>query len=122
MKVLWCWRCKLDVPMLDEEEFARVAGLYRAAFSPRSPTAAPGTEHRSTEARFRPVCEEYERLTGFHETNANAVMHHRLSQYGPPCAHCGKPLRTPEARHCAACGVTRQAPPASGQELPPRRV
>ncbi|WP_220137829.1 hypothetical protein [Myxococcus llanfairpwllgwyngyllgogerychwyrndrobwllllantysiliogogogochensis] len=84
-----------------------MAGLYRAAFSPRSPAEVRSGERRSIEERFRPVREEYERLTGFHETNANAVMHHRLSQYGPPCAHCGKPLRTPEARHCAACGVSR---------------
>ncbi len=23
MKMLWCWRCKRDVPMLDDEEFKR---------------------------------------------------------------------------------------------------
>lgn len=21
MKNLWCWRCKMEIPMLDEEEF-----------------------------------------------------------------------------------------------------
>jgi len=24
MKMLWCWRCKAEMPMLDEEEFGRV--------------------------------------------------------------------------------------------------
>lgn len=120
MRMLWCWRCKMDVPMLDDEEFARVADLYRAAFLPRSAAEAPSAKPRSIEERFRPMREEYERLTGFHETNANAVMHHRLSQYGPPCAHCGKPLRTPQARHCAACGVYRQAPPRTRSGSTPR--
>lgn len=46
----------------------------------------------------------YEEITGFHETNKNALWHHRLSVYGPPCLHCGKPLRTTRAKHCAACG------------------
>ncbi len=25
MKVIWCWRCKMEVPMLDEKEFGVVA-------------------------------------------------------------------------------------------------
>jgi len=49
----------------------------------------------------------YERITGFRESNADALYHHRLSQYGPPCSGCGKPLRTPTARYCAACGALR---------------
>ena len=48
---------------------------------------------------------KYQELTGFNETNVNAVWHHRASLYGPPCRYCGKPLRTPQASHCAACGT-----------------
>jgi len=50
----------------------------------------------------------YEQITGFHETNPNALFHHRRSVFGPPCNACGKPLRTPEARSCAACGALRE--------------
>jgi hypothetical protein len=52
---------------------------------------------------------EYERLTGFKETNINAVFHHVASQYGPECEACGKPLRTSKASFCAACGKSRTA-------------
>ena len=49
----------------------------------------------------------YRELTGFHETNPDAIWHHRLSLYGPPCKVCGKPLRTSQAKLCAACGAVR---------------
>jgi hypothetical protein len=50
----------------------------------------------------------YEGLTGFRETNPAALMHHRLMLYGPPCATCGKPLRTQAASFCAGCGANRE--------------
>jgi hypothetical protein len=50
------------------------------------------------------VLDRYERITGFKETNINALYHHRLSLYGRSCLKCDKPLRTPQARYCAACG------------------
>jgi hypothetical protein len=53
----------------------------------------------------------YQLFTGVPETNANAVWHHVASQYGPPCPHCGKPLRTPVARWCPACGEWRDGAP-----------
>jgi hypothetical protein len=57
-----------------------------------------------TDDRFRPVREAYQRLTGWQAQHEKAVMHHRISIYGPPCTGCGKPLRTPQASFCAACG------------------
>ena len=47
----------------------------------------------------------YEQLTGYRETNADALWHHRISQFGPPCRVCDKPLRTASATICAACGA-----------------
>lgn len=54
----------------------------------------------------------YAQMTGFEETNLDALHHHRRSLYGPDCAACGKPLRTPQASFCAACGAV----PASSAE------
>jgi hypothetical protein len=47
----------------------------------------------------------YRELTGFAEPNPDAIWHHRIAIYGPPCARCDKPLRTPQARVCAYCGA-----------------
>jgi predicted amidophosphoribosyltransferase len=55
------------------------------------------------------MLEMYRLLTGFIETNPNAVWHHEVDQYGPPCPNCHKPLRTSEARFCAACGFGQEA-------------
>lgn len=78
--------------MLDDDEFKRVSSLLHT-----------GTEGETKELMFGPLLCEYERITGIRETNPNAIYHHVLSMYGPPCAHCGKPLRTPKASVCGAC-------------------
>jgi uncharacterized OB-fold protein len=77
--------------MLDEEEFKRVVG---------TPTGS------SLKFQQKAALDEYEKITGYRETNPNAVWHHRISIYGPPCRKCGKPLRTPQASFCAACGFS----------------
>lgn len=54
------------------------------------------------------ACAAYEKLTGFHETNFNALWHHRLTLYGPECPACGHLLRTSKASFCAHCGRKRE--------------
>jgi hypothetical protein len=91
MKLSWCWRCKAEMPMLDEEEFRRVWSLL----------GRPGKflpEHK-----FGASIEEYERITGSPVANGNVIFHHRLSMYGSPCSRCGKPLRTLRAKLCGSC-------------------
>ncbi|MDB4537943.1 hypothetical protein N9230_04940 [Akkermansiaceae bacterium] len=51
------------------------------------------------------ACEKYFELTGFRESNPDALWHHRLSIYGPECESCGELLRTSEASYCANCGA-----------------
>jgi ABC-type ATPase with predicted acetyltransferase domain len=107
MRVMWCWRCQMDVPMLDEEEFARVAALLSegipATRQLRTTHGLP-VEGLDMAARCALAREQYRRITGFEETNHNALLHHRISIYGAPCKSCGKPLRTPDARRCGVCG------------------
>ena len=103
MKVQWCWRCKMDLPMLDDQEFTRIRRVAHEAYEQLSGPAAKVSV-------FRTMLDEYNRLTGFGETNINAVWHHRISIYGPPCPRCGKVLRTPIAYKCFECGFVVRPP------------
>lgn len=107
MKVLWCWRCKMDLPMLDEDEYEEVRTLYgqcmKATKEFREKHNVP-LDAVDSKALFKPVCDAYERMTGVKETVANAIMHHRIAQYGPPCRNCRRVLRTPKSSKCFECG------------------
>jgi hypothetical protein len=106
MQMLWCWRCKCEVPMLDEVEYAEVSQLYSGGIrATKEFRERWGVQLKDplTEERFQPVRDACERLTGIKESNENAIMHHRLALHGPPCKHCGKPLRTPKAKLYASC-------------------
>jgi hypothetical protein len=52
----------------------------------------------------------YERITGFKETNFNALFDHVISRHGPPCPKCGKLLRTAIAFKCFECGCVLHEP------------
>ncbi len=108
MKPLWCWRCRREVPMLDEEEYAVAYELYLdCAKAIREFRQTWGLPLKASffNDQFKPVTVWYERLTGMEDCHYNAVMHHRLALYGPPCKSCGKPLRTSRARFCASCSA-----------------
>jgi hypothetical protein len=73
MKILWCWRCKMDVPMLEDDEWSQVLPLIGHG-------SRGATLHESIYGSF---LAEYQRITGFKATNPAAVFHHRASLYGP---------------------------------------
>ena len=92
MRWLWCWRCKSEMPMLDEDEFADVIARFeRGAKSVKEFRARSGEPLKRVPLaeHFKEMLARYEAITGFKETNPNAVWHHRLSLYGPPCGQCG---------------------------------
>lgn len=107
MKVLYCWRCRMDIPMLDDAEWQRLEPLLRLGNRRVLETVRTGAASLSEARRIAnaQALAEYESMTGFSETEPNALWHHRTSLYGPPCRACGKPLRTPRARLCGACMV-----------------
>ena len=113
MQMLWCWRCRMEMPMLDETEFARIQEIYRSAlfgakdFRRKQNIPLSGA---SIDERLAPVAALYEQITGMKETNVNAILHHRIALYGPPCRQCHKPLRTPRARLCGSCMAPVEPP------------
>ena len=88
----------MEIPMLDKEEYAIASELYSKGFK---------TAKSDRQEKFKELLEYYNHLTGFEETEPNAIMHHSLQQIGPDCEKCGKPYRTPKAKLCAACGNKR---------------
>lgn len=106
MQRMWCWRCKQEVPMLDEDEYAVITRLFKESTSSvKDFRRVHGSSLKDTPLRelYRPVCAEYEHITGMKESNHNEILRHRISLYGPPCKSCSKPLRTPNAKLCGAC-------------------
>jgi len=102
----------MDVPMLDEEEWSIVQEKLRGATlaTKKSRKDAGASLHETPRSTiYQPALDAFEKITGFHETNVNALYHHRVALYGPPCHKCGRPLRTPRARRCGACMALRKA-------------
>ncbi len=116
-RTLYCWRCDMELPMLDESEWAQLEPMLANAIGDLvalcRETGMGLGEARSSGLLGGRALSFYRQLTGFEETNLNALHHHRLSLYGPPCTSCGKPLRTPRAKLCAACGHPRPLPASS---------
>ena len=88
----------MEIPMLDKQEFAIASKLYSEGFS---------IAKVNLQDRFKELLDYYNGLTGFGETEPNAIMHHAIELIGPDCENCGKPYRTPEAKICALCGNKR---------------
>lgn len=79
-KLLYCWRCKMEVPMLDEQEWQQIGApegnLIQAMKDYQSRygvtlAVAKGEAPKEILAR-------YKNLTGFEETNVNTLYHHRI--------------------------------------------
>jgi hypothetical protein len=104
--MLWCWRCKMEVPMLDEAEYAEVFRLYTDSIQQRKQLCREKSLPLGAmplREMFKPVRTRYEEITGMTGCHENAIVHHRLSLYGDLCENCKKPLRTPKARLCGSC-------------------
>jgi len=115
MKVMWCWRCKMDIPMLEPDEVERVFAAQNRGLATLDPELfrkihdefggdPDGLQRRlEFEREYGGKLREYARITGYHETNPMTLYHHQVDLYGPPCKRCAKPLRTPEAKLCGNC-------------------
>jgi len=103
----------MKVPMLDKEEFqlcwdSVLLGRRKVEKEIKSREVTNyiwlGEIPKSYE-KYRFFIDMYRVITGFVETNPNAIMHHRIEQFGDDCPNCHKSLRTPLARYCVECGL-----------------
>jgi hypothetical protein len=111
----FCWRCQIEVPLLNEEEWEEIIPLLWSAMDDRAVDdlnwygAETGETYESLAAAIEnnsapAVLLKYKELTGFTETYIPAIWHHRRSNFGSECPKCGKLFRTLRARLCAECG------------------
>jgi hypothetical protein len=67
MKILYCWRCHRDVPMLDEDEYELLARVHRKCTADvkayREVHSAP-LDKTPRSGLMKAVLDEYRRLTG----------------------------------------------------------
>lgn len=108
-KTYYCWRCQIEVPMLEEDEWSAIAPWRHAATQEMTELRIREglSLHEAVERAGQLACAKYEELTGFRETNPLAILHHRLCLWGPECPSCGQLFRTPAASYCANCGESR---------------
>jgi len=99
--------------MLTEEEWEIIHPLLRDSIagteSDRNDYGISFKAAFESGVGYEAALEHYEKVTGYKETNGAALWHHRLRDFGPPCASCGRPLRTPGAHWCAFCGTMKGA-------------
>ena len=133
MRIQWCWRCRREVPMVDEAEWELIERAEEEGFElveaerrrrglPRLPPVElvdPSLRHFED---LRAMLAMYRLLTGHEVGFMAAVYDHRMSRHGPPCPECGKPLRSRRARYCAACGFGMEDLPGDVPPLVERRL
>lgn len=117
MEKKWCWRCQMEIPMLNKDELqlcieAREGGksFVEQEIKKRSLKNFEWLgEKLYGGEKQRYFVEMYRVITGFmEENNPNAIWHHYINLYGPDCPKCSKPLRTKEARYCVSCGFGKE--------------
>jgi hypothetical protein len=86
-KLPYCWRCRMDVPMLDDAEWEQVVSHLKNAIAQikdyrraHNASLVAAKDHGYGQRAL----ERYYQITGFRETNVNALWHHRVGQLGPP--------------------------------------
>lgn len=102
VKVMWCWRCQMDIPMLETMDSVNLRRAIRRRLLEEKIDITASDNYEL----FQKIeLDEYNKITGIDETNNVAILHHTVTHFGPPCTNCGRPLRTPQAKICVACNT-----------------
>lgn len=101
MPQVYCWRCCRFVRTLTDEEYDQCHRIIKAR---KGVSRAIAISDAERERRLAALAHEELKLSDGEHIDVTELLRHRLDRFGPPCKHCGKNLRTPRARMCAACG------------------
>jgi hypothetical protein len=95
------------MPFLEENEWQEVEPLlndavraikdYRETYNCDIQTAR---ENCKPKAMLK-----FEEITGVSGMHYDIIYHHRLKDWGLECQSCHNLFRTPQAKHCAYCGL-----------------
>ncbi len=108
--LVYSYKFKKDVPLLDEYEWAKIAPVML------NPIQAIKDHREKTGKGLREAKEWYEKIgapeglqiyfeiTGHRLDIYQELFAVRMRDYGALCPECDKPFRTPRAKLCAECG------------------
>jgi hypothetical protein len=102
MEMHYCWRCKKELPFLDELEFGVISPLLGIKLDIY---LSPIENDDEIELLKRIPVDIFESITGYRLQCRSDIHHHRLSAVGSSCKGCDHLLRTHKASFCANCGL-----------------
>ena len=105
MEMHYCWRCKCDVPMLDDVESDIFEPLIKQQLENIKIYRA---KHECSISEAigkidKPATDKYLQITGYQENDCTEIAKHQLKKFGIQCPSCARLLRTPNATICAEC-------------------
>ena len=90
------------------DEASRMAVIDRARVERGLAAPLPlRADATAAQRKLRHLSVGYEMFTGVAEADPNLVWHQVVSQYGPPCLKCAKPLRHAGDETCRECGTVQ---------------
>ncbi|HEV2181029.1 MAG TPA: hypothetical protein VGR59_11960 [Gemmatimonadaceae bacterium] len=104
------WAVLVEAHRSGGDEASRMAVIERARVERGLPAPLPlRADATPAQRKLRHLSVGYEMFTGVAEADPNLVWHHVVSQYGPPCVKCAKPLRHAGDEKCRECGTVQSA-------------
>jgi len=110
----YSYRLKRKVWMLDDADYAPIGAAVDNYVNARKEVRRNGETRLGVAAEREDVAAIGQYALGLYEDKTGLVLAHpfdlravRAALYGPDCQFCSKPLRTPQAKLCAACGEDR---------------
>lgn len=106
MKKYFCWKCKIVMPFLEEDEWLQVSPLLADGVKAiKNYREKHGCDLHTARENCKPEAMlKFEEMTGMPGIHLETIYHHRLKDWGQECPQCNHLLRTQKANVCTKCG------------------